>query len=214
MIKKLIIPIIILITIILILGAVLKLSSKPQKEPNIPISQYPNIPKQEAKPADKDVAEPKDISKDKPVVTKEFDDSFLNTNTDTAEPSAEEAAKAEIKLFVRSFLEDFSSFSSNSGYNHIEDLYDKMTSKFRSFVEGWIDGDPAREMSNSFYSIQTMVSDIEIDEFSSSKAKLILDTIRVETKAPEYYNRRFNQKAEVMVIKIGKNWKVNSVYWR
>ena len=213
--KKLLILIGALFLIILILGAVLVLSDKPQ---STPLRQgYEGQAIEQNTKADQEIVEqPTDAGKDKPAAIKEFDDSFLHTKTEPVSPSTQDQTKAEIKLFVRNFLEDYSSFSSNSGYDHIQDLYDKMTSKFRGYTEDWVGGDPARQKSNSFYSIQTMtmVSDVEIREFSSSKAKLILDTVRIETNAPEYYSRRFSQKAEVEVVKIGKEWKVGSVYWR
>ncbi|MFH1712574.1 MAG: hypothetical protein ABH896_00075, partial [Candidatus Jacksonbacteria bacterium] len=167
--KKFFIPIIALFTLILILGAVLMLLSKPQTEPNIPASpaggQYPisNIPQ----PAQEESA---DAVREQ-VVIKEFDDSFLENSAQPIAPSKDEADKAELQLFVRNFLEDFGSFSFNGGYGHIEDLYDKMTVEFRAYVDGWLAGDPAHQLSQEFYSIQTIVSEVKITEFASTKAK-------------------------------------------
>jgi len=210
--KKFFIPIIALFTLILILGAVLMLLSKPQTEPNIPASpaggQYPisNIPQ----PAQEESA---DAVREQ-VVIKEFDDSFLENSAQPIAPSKDEADKAELQLFVRNFLEDFGSFSFNGGYGHIEDLYDKMTVEFRAYVDGWLAGDPAHQLSQEFYSIQTIVSEVKITEFASTKAKLIADAARIETKAPEYYGKRFIMKAEIDAVKIGGEWKMSSVYWK
>ena len=203
--KKLIIPIIILFLIILLLVAILILGSKPQAgQP-----QEPNIQEPEEKIIEK---QPNAIKED--IVIKEFDDSFLDIDDLTAVPSKDEADKAELQLFIRNFLEDFGSFSFNGGYDHIEDLYDKMTVDFRAYVQDWIAQDPARQLSSEFYSIQTTVSEVKIDEFFSAKAKLMADVARVETKAPEYYGRRFIGQAEVNAEKIGGEWKVAGVYWQ
>ncbi|MFH1713158.1 MAG: hypothetical protein ABH896_03155, partial [Candidatus Jacksonbacteria bacterium] len=89
-----------------------------------------------------------------------------------------------------------------------------MTVEFRAYVDGWLAGDPAHQLSQEFYSIQTIVSEVKITEFASTKAKLIADAARIETKAPEYYGKRFIMKAEIDAVKIGGEWKMSSVYWK
>ncbi len=211
--KKFFIPIITLFALILILVAILILASKPQTiSPTIEQSNNRAM-REKIELKDQNVEQPASDVEEK-VVIKEFDDSFLDIDAKTAVPSKDEADKAELQLFIRNFLEDFGSFSFNGGYDHIEDLYDKMTVEFRAYVEGWLVQDPARQLSQEFYSIQTMVSEVKIDEFASTKAKLIADTARIETKAPEYYGKRFVEQAEVNAEKIDGEWKVDGVYWK
>jgi len=145
---------------------------------------------------------------------KEFDDSFLK-NKDQAVPALkEDQDKNQIKVMVRLFLEDYGSFSTNSGYLHIEQLSNQMTPGFWQFTQNWIDQDPALQKSAGFYAIMTDVLDVRILDYSSDQAKILLDTKRTETDAPEYYDKSFKQEAEVELIKQAGQWKVNAVYWK
>jgi hypothetical protein len=115
---------------------------------------------------------------------------------------------------ARNFLEDFGTFSTNGGYDHIKELYKKITPSMREFVDKWIDGNPAAQRSPTYYGISTEIANVTILSKNSEKTQIIADTMRTETDVPEYYNRRFKQEAEIDAIKIDGEWKINGVFWR
>ncbi|MBI4359853.1 MAG: hypothetical protein HY564_02035 [Candidatus Jacksonbacteria bacterium] len=150
----------------------------------------------------------------------EFDEKLFD-ESEAAAPSQNQAERAEVEIFVRAFIEDYASFSSASGYSHIENYYPQMTEAMREFTDGWIKGNPAGLKSDAFYSIETSVANLRIDEFSDpangmfhNSATVLVETSRVETDVPEYYNRRFKKDVEVKLLKEGEMWKVSGVYFR
>lgn len=209
--KKLFIILVVLIILTLGLVGVLFLF------PTAPLPGAPEPPKSaeppgavqkpslKAKPAQPQAASPQKI--------KEFDDSIFETNKTQAE-TKEDALRGELQLFARNFLENYGSYSSESGYNHLYALYDKMTDGFKEFTEAWLAQNPAKAKSPLFYSIQTTVSQTEVQKFDApSSATIRVSAHRSETNAPEYYNKQFNQTARVELKKVQGSFKVDGVYW-
>jgi len=147
------------------------------------------------------------------IAVKEFDDSIFNV-AETQNPTDEEQAKAEVGLIARTFTEDYGSYSTNSGYSHIEELFPTMTEAMQNRARVWLQSDPVKKEGSAFYSIETSVSQTEFVEFSLTDALITVDAVRTETKVPEYYNKKFNQKADITLIKKGEQWKVADIVWR
>lgn len=204
--------IILVILIILILGLAGLLFLFPPKQQTVPAetktqqtpapTQQPTAPKPPSSSAGGTATQ-----------IKEFDDSIFYGNTDTEAETKSSALRAELQLMARNFLDTYGSFSSNSGYAHITGLYEKMTPEMKTFTMLWLEKDPAREKSSSFYSIETEVMQTEMRNAAKSQATVFIDAKRIETDAPEFYNRATNQTARVELKKVGGEWKVDGVFW-
>lgn len=206
--KKYLIPIIVLFLVIVVLGLLLVFLSRSVQpgptgtEPGATATARSGDKKQPPLPTP-------------PVPIQEFDPNLMNPDAPgTAEPGTVEADQAALQLFARNFIEDFGGYSTNSGYEHIERLFPQMTTAMQEFASNWIKSNPARLRSDTFYSIETAVARVEIASYSDTAAVLKLETTRKESDVPEYYNRSFNQNAEVKFVKVKKEWQVEAVEWR
>lgn len=206
--KKLIIIVIVLFLITLaLLGAFFFVSKRTQPVPSGALEETEvaaPIPTSEEETEKK--TEPKKEQR-------EFDESLFDAKN-AVSPSDEEANRAKLEVFVRAFIEDYGSFSTAGGYAHIEAYYPKMTSSMREFAEQWIAQNPAAQKSAAFYSIQTSVASIRFDVFENARATALVETSRVETDVPEYYNSRMKQDVEVKLVREGDEWKIAGVYWK
>jgi len=208
--KKLFIIVAVLCLAISILAVVLILTRDQSPDQDSTIQQSDNITQTPFN--EPDIAAEKPPEKQE-VQIREFDTSFLENDTAPEPPSQEEQVQANLEMIVRNFVLEYGSYSSNSGYTHIEALYSQMISKMQDHVRNWIHQDPAALESSTFYSIETTISDLEIVNINNINATVEVSTQRQETDVPEYYNKRFNQKAKVELVKIGNDWKVAALYW-
>lgn len=189
-----------------LLGALFFMSKQPPKEP-----ERNEEPETEL-PLDKETEEPPAEEPQEQVIN-EFDETLFNAS-EVALPSKDQEDRAALSVFVRAFIEDYGSFSTAGGYGHIEAYYSRMTRSMREFTEKWIEENPASQKSAAFYSIQTNVANIRIDEFDKESATVFIETARIETDVPEYYNRSKKQDVEVKLVKEGGEWKIEGVYWK
>jgi hypothetical protein len=207
-IKKLIILIAILIVAIAVLGSI-ALFALPRES-----GQINPIPTNKIEPLPQEPPNTNANQKPPLQAPKEFETIGLFKTDKTTAPSQEEADRALLQLLARNFLEDYGTFSTNGGYDHIKELYKKMTPSMQKFVQEWIESNPAAKRSPTYYGISTEIANITILSKNSEKAQIIADTMRTETDVPEYYNRRFKQEAEIDALKIDGEWKLDRVFWK
>lgn len=197
--KKLIIIITLLGLVIIILGAVLMFFLTP--EGGGPSGTPP--------PGPTDVTPP-DITA---TGVTEFNTTFLTPQEGTVAPSAEEKARFELTLLAQNFIQDYGSYSTVGGYDHIRGWYKAMTTKMQEDTETWLLSDPAKGHSPSFYSIETRAGNVRIEQMSSSEAKVVLDAQRIETDVPEHYQKTSKHDVVVSFVKMGGEWKVDKLEW-
>ncbi|OGY72277.1 MAG: hypothetical protein A3E05_02185 [Candidatus Jacksonbacteria bacterium RIFCSPHIGHO2_12_FULL_44_12] len=201
-----IITIIVFFIIAGLLGALFFISKQPPED-------VPREDEVELNPVPEKTPEKKPEKEEDAEELKEFDESLFNAK-DAVLPSEESADRGGALVFARVFIEDYGSFSSASGYRHIENYYPKMTQSMLEFTEIWIKVNPTKVKSDSFYSIETSVANLRIDEYGNNSATVFIETARVETDVPEYYNRQSKQDVEVKLVKDEEEWKVDGVYWK
>ena len=131
-----------------------------------------------------------------------------------AAPDAKgEVAQAGIEAFSRSFVERYGSFSSQSIYENLEDLYRFMTARFRKESEAIVSAARAKSAGTmpQYSGVTTRVMSVKKITVSGQSAELIIATQRENsgTKSGIVY-----QDIELTLSKVGGQWKVEGAGWK
>lgn len=124
---------------------------------------------------------------------------------DEAQISPEERAARDLAEF---FLSRSNTYSSEARFAFIEDLKAYMTSSLYNWFLEQKAKQPAR---SGFLAVVTEINGSEKKSFSGSSANFELLARIKETSASGEDN--YQQKAEVKLVKVGQDWKVNGVFW-
>lgn len=127
-------------------------------------------------------------------------------------PAATPFAGAEAT--ARSFAERFGSFSSESNFQNIADLYVVMTPTMKAWADTYIAAErAARAGQTEFYGVTSRAVKTEIIERSGSSLRLRVTTQRIETKGTSE-PRSFYQPMEVALKQFGQAYFVDGAWWK
>ncbi len=130
----------------------------------------------------------------------------------TTTPQATPFAGAEAT--ARSFAERFGSFSSESNFQNIADLYVVMTPTMRQWADTYVAAERAlRAKQTEFYGVTTRAMKTEIIERSADGIRVRVTTQRVETKGTAQ-PRSFYQSMEVALKQFGQGYFVDGAWWK
>src|SRR3989338_11491453 len=105
-----------------LLGALFFISKQPPEDvPILPVGRQEED-EAELNPVPENTPEKKPDKEEDAEEIKEFDESLFNAK-DAVLPSEESADRGGAEVFVRAFIEDYASFSTASGYSHMEAYY-------------------------------------------------------------------------------------------
>lgn len=124
-------------------------------------------------------------------------------------------ARAGVEAVARSFTERYGSYSNQSNFQNIEDLYPFMTASMRVSAEAFVAGERARQSSDalSYSGITTKVLNVKVLSQSATDARLVLTTQRTESKtgvAPRVYY----QDAELVMKYARSQWNAGALVWK
>jgi len=112
---------------------------------------------------------------------------------------------------ARTWVERFGSFSSESDFKNIEDIYPLSTAELQSQLSNEVS--KMKNIQSGYYGISTQVINIDVifeDELSS---ELRIKTQRVESiDSPENQSTRY-QDIHLTMVKNGGEWLVSSYVW-
>ncbi len=128
---------------------------------------------------------------------------------------------ARAEAVARSFVERWGSFSTESNFGNVEDLYASMTPTMRSWATTYVvDQRKAQAGNTSFYGVTTKVVRAEVLEQSDSKIRFKITTQRTETKGTHLPTGQAGapvsayQDMEVALLKQGDAWFVDGAWWK
>lgn len=135
-----------------------------------------------------------------------------NTNAVTAPPLLPQELYA--KQLAGIFVERFMSYSNQNENQHIEDIQDMITPKMKSWVES-----QSLAQNTLYEGVTTRVISSHVTEFiEDEKATIsigVQQTISHETTTSTQLEQTTIQKsADVDVIKIGDEWKIDGLWWK
>ncbi len=116
------------------------------------------------------------------------------------------ALKARLGLQARFFIERYGTYSSDSNYNNLRAMEGQMTKSLFDKVMEEID---SKEPSTDFYSLETMVANVELTEFNQERVVFLAQVQEKELKSGQVAITP--KETELIFIKDGEEWKVEEI---
>ena|SRR3989338_4692785 len=138
-----------------------------------------------------------------------------SNNTSVVSGTNESAPRAGVEAFSRSFVERYGSYSNQSDFENIENLYPFMTEKMQGSAEAFVMQERATQKRTQEYTgVTTRVLSTRIVTQSDSRATLTLKTQRTESGAALPAPRVYYQDIELSLVSEGGVWKVDEAKWK
>jgi hypothetical protein len=120
---------------------------------------------------------------------------------------------ATAEATARSFAERWGSFSTESDYQNVQDLYSVMTPTMRTWADKYVSDQRAKPASSEFFGVTTRAMKAEIIENKNNAVRIQVTTQRIETKsnAP---SKSYYQTMELSLVKNGDGYLVDGAWWR
>jgi hypothetical protein len=154
------------------------------------------------------------IETDKPIARK-----ITNQNRSTTTPAATSTAGADVPVetyavVAANFAERFGTYSNQVPLVLGDDLKLITTSKMQTWLKGYYQNKKDLPDYHQYYSLTTTAlgTNNNVLDASGSKATVTLQTSRSENKAG--IDKQFNQNIEIVLLKVGKAWRVDAAYWK
>lgn len=162
------------------------------------------------------------FSGDSDVLVKAPESPVVQTAKSTAEASnaapatATEIQTASLESLARSFAERYGSYSNQSDFENLEDLYPFMTDKMRQYSQTYIAEQRARVgRDESIYSgTTTRALNVTFVSRGDSTAVLNVATQRRESGAGLAEPKVYYQDLKLSLLKIGETWEVDEAEWQ
>lgn len=125
------------------------------------------------------------------------------------------AEASTVEAIARSFAERFGSYSNQSNFENIADLYPFMTDKMRQWAEDYIaEARIKRASPVSYWGITTRALAVKILEQEKDRVLLVVTTSRRESTAEELTSKVFMQDIQILFVKENDFWKADSAEWK
>lgn len=124
----------------------------------------------------------------------------------------ERESTASVQTVGKTFVERYGSYSNESNFANLRDLYPIMTEAFQAETEQFIVGTTVPE---SYYGITTRVITMNVDAYDESAgiAHMIVQTQREEAiDSPQNIAVRY-QEIELTLERVNATWKVSGAQW-
>ncbi len=125
----------------------------------------------------------------------------------------EPTTQTNLIVLAMTVAEKFGTFSTESNFENIKDLQKLMTPEMAAWSEKYMAENKLNP--SEFYGITTKALNAKIITLDDeeTKAQLLVDTQRSETKGAATTPRIFYQKLLVNLIKSGESWRIDKVSW-
>ncbi len=155
---------------------------------------------------------PEQVIEEEPVVLEEVEET--DSRTPIQKKQAEEReTTASVQTVAKTFVERYGSYSNESDFANLRDLYPLMTDAFKAETEAYIEGTTIPE---TFYGITTRVITLKIDDYdeTAGTATVTISTQREEAvDSPQNVSVRY-QDIELSLVMESGVWKVDSAQWK
>lgn len=129
--------------------------------------------------------------------------------------SAPEAKNADLYAFARSFVERYGSYSNQSNFENMEDLYAFMTERMKTTTAAFVKQQRQMSQGGSAYrGTTTHVLSVSARSQDNDSAMLLITTQRQESSAGSTSGRVFYQSIELRLLKEAAQWKVDEANWK
>lgn len=120
---------------------------------------------------------------------------------------------AAIEATARSFAERWGSFSTESDFQNVRDVYPVMTDSMRSWAERYVAQEREKQRGGEFFGVTTRAMNAEILSEADGVIRVAVTTQREETKGASA-PRRYYQTMEVALVKNGAGYMVDGAWWK
>lgn len=137
----------------------------------------------------------------------------LNSNTTM---DGDQTTKAQLQNLAIFFANYFGSFSNQSNFANLRDLFPSMSANYKKQTENFIIKSMDKTSNSEMYSgINTQALAVIFDHFnpSSGRAAAIVSTMRVKTGEGAENSLPYNQDLRLSFIKESGIWKINQAAW-
>lgn len=128
--------------------------------------------------------------------------------------SAEETNKSNVLVLASSFAERFGSYSNQSDFQNIRDLFPFMTESMRNWAEGYVETQRINISSRTYIGVSTKALSRKFLSFSENEADVLVSTQRRESTGAMANENITYRDMELKLVKDGEEWKVDGVWWK
>jgi hypothetical protein len=135
-------------------------------------------------------------------------------NTPAVPASKEETNKSNVLVLASSFAERFGSFSSQSDFQNIRDLFPFMTASMKIWAENYIEIQKANVNPEIYYGVTTKAISRKFLYFDENSAEILISTQRRESTGAMANETITYKDMELKLVKESEEWKVDGVWWK
>ena len=130
-----------------------------------------------------------------------------------AEVKEEQTKELEVRRLAQLFLERYGSFTNQGNYENVSDLYPLMSSAMRKKSDAYVrEQKSLHPLDLGYYGITTKALSSSVTFSGANRSSVEISTQRQES-AGVSSARVIYQTAKVGLVRIGTEWKVDSVEW-
>ena len=123
--------------------------------------------------------------------------------------------RAGIEAFARSFVERYGSYSNQSNFENIENLYPFMTARMQASAKAFVAGEQAKRNGVVLYTgVTTRALSTRISSQSAAGALVRIKAQRTESATGIKDPRVYYQDIEIVLKSQGGEWKVDEAEWK
>lgn len=119
-------------------------------------------------------------------------------------------SQASAETVARSFAERFASFSAESRYQNVKDLYPLMTASFRAEQQAQV---ARSEASSDYYGVTSSVLSLTTEQFDGASANVKVLLQRVEARGSVTNTTLQRETLSVSLVLEGGAWLVSGADW-
>lgn len=128
--------------------------------------------------------------------------------------SEEETSKSNVLRLASDFAEKFGSYSNQSDFQNIADLFPFMTTSMQSWAENYAETQRASISDGVYVGVTTKSLSRKFLSFNENSAEILVSTQRRESTGAMVNETVAYRDMELKMVKEGDNWKVDGVWWK
>lgn len=140
-----------------------------------------------------------------------------NANSANVNAQAAPAPSDAVGRIAMSFVERYGSYSNQSDFGNLENLYPFMTDAFATSTRATVAAERRKGTDNSvYYGLTTRATAFTVGSFDeqAGTATMTVTTARQESVGSSADVRRYDQDAIVTMTNVDGAWKVSGLTWR
>lgn len=130
--------------------------------------------------------------------------------------SDQRPAALSLETAARSYIERYGTYSNQSDFENIEDLYEFMTDRLQNREQEYVENARAENTSRSggYFGITTRIVSLSVLDRTDTRASIRASTQRYEVGGDLAAPRTYYQDIELELLKSGESWKVDRAEWK